>query len=113
MTQRTSTVSARIRPFVGKPLPQNFRAPSYRGESCSIPKRRPSRRFTRGHTSNCRAIHSLLYRYHPWDTADEALKGKPSLKQFAQPMPEEENPTHFREPAMQNPATPLEVAFDA
>jgi hypothetical protein len=78
-------------PFLGKPMPDSFRGPSYPGEPPVVPKRRPSRRLIHaqcrqcqpGDTTDCEAEGCALYPYRPWDGPGKAGKRRPSEKQLA------------------------------
>lgn len=77
-------------PFLGKPMPESFRGPSYLGEPPLVPKRRPSRKLIHaqcrqcqpGDTTDCMTDACALYPYRPWDGPGKAGKRRPSEKQL-------------------------------
>ena len=78
-------------PFLGKPMPESLRGPSYPGEPPLVPKCRPSRELIHaqcrqcqpGDTTDCEAEKCALYPYRPWDGPGKAGKRRPSEKQLA------------------------------
>ena len=77
-------------PFLGKPMPQNFRGPTYPGEPARVAKCRPSRKLIHaqcrqcqpGDHSDCAATDCALYPFRPWDGPGKADKRRPSAKQL-------------------------------
>lgn len=78
-------------PFLGKPMPDSFRGPSYLAEPPVVPKCRPSRRLIHdqcrqcqpGDNTDCEAEECALYPYRPWDGPGKAGRRRPSEKQLA------------------------------
>ena len=78
-------------PFLGKPMPEGFRGPSYPGEPLSVPKRRPSRGLIHaqcrqcqpGNTTDCMAIDCALYPFRPWLGPGHTTRRKASPAQAA------------------------------
>ena len=76
-------------PFLGKPMSEGFRGPSYLGEPPLVPKRRSSRRLIHaqcrqcqpGHTTDCLAEDCALYPYRPWSGPGHAPRRKASPAQ--------------------------------
>ncbi len=79
-------------PFLGKPMRESFRPPTYTGEPPLVPRRRPSRKLIReqcrqcqpNDRDDCMATDCPLYPYRPWDGPGKAAKRRPSVKQLAQ-----------------------------
>ena len=78
-------------PFLGRPMPESFRPPTYNGEPPPVPKRRPSRRLIHaqcrqcqpGDTTDCMATGCALYPYRPWPGPGHAPRRKASPAQAA------------------------------
>jgi len=78
-------------PFLGKPMPESFRGPSYAGEPPLVAKRRPSRRLIHaqcrqcqpGDNTDCMADDCALCPFRPWDGPGKAGKRRPSERQLA------------------------------
>ena len=77
-------------PFLGKPMPESFRGPSYAGEPPLVAKRRPSRRLIHaqcrqcqpGDNTDCMADDCALCPFRPWDGPGKAGKRRPSERQL-------------------------------
>jgi hypothetical protein len=101
-------------PFLGKPMPDSFRGPTYRGEPAVVPKRRPSRRLIHaqcrqcqpGDTTDCMAEDCALYPYRPWPGPGHAAKREASVAQ-------REAAARGRESMRQRASTAVGAAFDA
>jgi hypothetical protein len=78
-------------PFLGKPMPEGFRGPSYLGGPPVVAKRRPSRKLVHaqcrqcqpGDNTDCGAEDCALYAFRPWDGPGKAPKRMPSSRQLA------------------------------
>jgi len=76
-------------PFLGKPMPDGFRGPSYAGEPPLVSKRRPSRRLIHDQCRQCQptdrtdclATDCALYPYRPWPGPGHAARRKASPAQ--------------------------------
>lgn len=100
-------------PFLGKPMPDSFRGPSYRGEPPLVPRRRPSRKLIHaqcrqcqpGDSTDCEAAHCALYPYRPWAGPGKAPRRKASPAQRAAA-------ARGRESMRQQASTAVGASFD-
>jgi len=100
-------------PFLGKPMPESFRGPSYLGEPPLVPRRRPSRKLIHAQCrqcqpddrDDCEAEDCALYPYRPWDGPGKAPRRKASPAQ-------REAAARGRETMRQRASTATGAAFD-
>ena len=100
--------------FLGRPMPESFRGPTYSGEPLPVPRRRPSRKLIHaqcrqcqpGDTTDCMAEHCALYPFRPWSGPGHAAKRKASPAQ-------REAAARGRESMRQRASTAVGGAFDA
>jgi len=101
-------------PFLGKTMPESFRAPSYPGEPPAVPRHRPNRRLIHaqcrqcqpGDATDCLAEDCALYPYRPWSGPGHAARRKASPAQVAAA-------ARGRETMRQKGSTAVGAAFDA
>ena len=95
-------------PFLGRPMPESFRTPSYAGEPAVVPRRRPSRKLIHaqcrqcqpGDTTDCLAEDCALYAFRPWEGPGKVARRALSQERLAQM-----TAARARSPLMQPPAT--------
>jgi len=110
-------------PFLGRPMPQSFRGPSYPGEPPPVTKRRPSRKLIHaqchqcqpGDTTDCMSEDCALYPCRPWDGPGKVARRALSEKRLAQiAAARERSPLIQRSQRREQKAsTAVGAAFDA
>ena len=101
-------------PFLGKPMPESFKGPTYPGEPAVVPRRRPSgklihaqcRQCQPGDMSDCEAEDCAPYLFRPWDGPGHAARRKVSPAQA-------EAAARGRESMRQKASTAVGAALDA